>query len=60
MARELKPAKRPYSPPSFEALDASAAKGELKARGEPKDAGARQMLSLIHGQRKKKKAKLHP
>jgi hypothetical protein len=60
MARELKPAKRPYSPPSFELLDASAAKAELKTRGEPKDATVRQMFSLIDEQRKKKKAKLHP
>ena len=60
MARELKPSQKPYSPPSFEMLNASAARAEPKARGEPKDATVRQMISLIDGQRKKKKAKLHP
>ena len=60
MARELKLAKRPYTPPSFEVLDATAAKAELKTRGEPKNATVRQMFSLIDGQRKKKKAKSHP
>jgi hypothetical protein len=47
MAGVLKPAKRPYSPPSFKVLDARAAKAELKARGEPKDSTVRQMFSKL-------------
>ena len=58
MARDLKPAKKPYSLPSFEMLNASAAKAELEAKGDSKDANVRQMLSLIDGKLKKKKAKL--
>jgi hypothetical protein len=60
MARDLKPAKRPYVPPSFEMLDDSAAKAELEAKGDSKDANIRKMLSLIDGKRKKKKATSDP
>jgi hypothetical protein len=47
MVRDRKPAKRPYTAPSFQMLDATAAKAELEAKGEPQDQNVRQMLSLI-------------
>jgi hypothetical protein len=46
--RDLKVAKKPYSPPSFQVLDASAAKAELEATGTSDDANARQMLSVLN------------
>ena len=56
MASDLKPAKRSYSPPSFERLDASTARDELKAKGEPKDANVKKMLSFIKRQLNRRKA----
>jgi hypothetical protein len=50
-------AKKRYSPPSLEVLDASAAKAKLKSKGDPKDPNTKKMLSLIDGQLKKRKAK---
>ncbi len=50
MARDRKHAKRPYTAPSFQMLDATAAKAELEAKGEPKDETVQQMLSLIDEQ----------
>jgi hypothetical protein len=41
-------------------LDDSAAKAELEAKGDSKDANVRKMLSLIEGKRKKKKATSDP
>jgi hypothetical protein len=55
MARDVKPAKRPYTAPAFQVLDASAAKAELEAKGRPKDEKVQQMFSLIDEQSKKKK-----
>jgi hypothetical protein len=55
MARDVKTAKMPYTAPSFQVLDASAAKGELEAKGEPKDENVQRMFSLIDEQSKKKK-----
>jgi hypothetical protein len=57
MARNLKPAKRPYGPPSFEVLDANAAKAKLKAMGDPKEATTQKMSSLIDEKLNKRKAK---
>jgi hypothetical protein len=56
MTHDPKIRRKPYSAPSFEILDADAAKAELKAKGEAKDV---KMLSLIEGKRKKVKAKRH-
>ena len=56
MARDLKPAKRPYGPPSFEVLDANAAKAKLKEMGDPKEA-TQKMSSLIDEKLNKRKAK---
>ncbi len=50
MARDRKHAKRPYRAPSFQMFDATAAKAELEAKGEPKDENVQQMLSLIDEQ----------
>jgi hypothetical protein len=47
MVRDPKQAKRPYSAPSFQMLDATAAKAEVKAKGEPKDKNVQHMLALI-------------
>ena len=48
MDRDLKAAKKPYSAPSFQLLDAGAAKAELEATGSSNDANARQMLSVLN------------
>lgn len=40
-------AKKPYTPPSFEKLDADAARVELEATGIPKDPGVKKMFSAI-------------
>lgn len=45
--------KKPYSSPSLVALDASAAKAKLEAQGNPRDAVAVKMLSLIDGELRK-------
>jgi hypothetical protein len=50
LVRDFKPEKRPYSPPSFEVRDASAAKAELEALGALQDDNARQMLSVANQQ----------
>ena len=55
MARDVKPAKRPYTAPAFQVLDATAAKAELEAKGESKDENVQRMFSLIDKQPKKKK-----
>lgn len=46
--RDLKFEKKPYSAPSFQVLDAGAAKAELEDAGVPHDPGARQMLSALN------------
>jgi hypothetical protein len=46
--RDLKVTKKPYSAPSFQVLDAGAAKAELEATGTPDDENARQMLSVLN------------
>jgi hypothetical protein len=46
--RDLKVAKKPYSAPSFQVLDAGAAKAKLEATGTPDDENARQMLSVLN------------
>lgn len=48
MVRDLKAAKKPYSAPSFQVLDAGAAQAELEANGALNDANARQMLSVLN------------
>ncbi len=48
MDRDLNVAKKPYSAPSFQVLDAGAAKAELEATGTPDDENARQMLSVLN------------
>lgn len=48
MDRDLKVAKKTYSAPSFQVLDAGAAKAELEATGTPDDENARQMLSVLN------------
>ena len=45
MPSKLKAAKKPYSSPSFNMLDAQAAQAELEAKGDPKEANIRKMLS---------------
>ena len=47
MVRDPKAAKKTYSPPSFQILDASAAKAELEATAESDDLNVRQMLSIL-------------
>ena len=42
--------KEAYIAPTFQMLDATAAKAELEAKGEPKDKNVRQMLSLVDEQ----------
>lgn len=48
MVRDPKAAKKPYSAPAFQVLDAGAAKAELEATGAMNDANARQMLSVLN------------
>lgn len=60
MVRDLKPAKTPYRPPSFEVVDAGAAKAELEALGALQDDNARQMLSVANQQLDGKTSPLHP
>lgn len=48
MVQDLKVAKKPYNAPSFQVLDADAAKAELKAGGESNDAGTQQMLAVLN------------
>ncbi len=48
MVQDLKVTKKPYNAPSFQVLDADAAKAELKAGGESNDAGTRQMLAVLN------------
>ena len=50
MDRTLKIAKKPYSAPSFQILDAGAAKTELEGTGISNDGNARQMLSVLKHQ----------
>jgi len=50
-------AKKRYSPPSLQVLDADAAKAKLKSNRDPKDPIIKRMLSLIDGKLKKQKAK---
>jgi hypothetical protein len=45
--RDLKVAKKPYSAPAFQVLDAGAAKAELEAPASSDDANVRQMLSVL-------------
>ena len=51
MDRDLKVAKKPYSAPSFQVLDAGVAKAELEAPGTPDDENAREMLSVLNRSR---------
>jgi hypothetical protein len=46
--REPKVAKKPYSAPAFQVLDADAAKAELEATGPSNDVNVRQMLSVLN------------
>lgn len=48
MVRDPKAAKKPYSPPSFQILDASAAKAELEAAGASNDVNGRRILSVLN------------
>jgi hypothetical protein len=48
VVRDLKAAKKPYSAPSFQVLDANAAKAELEASEALNDENARQMLSVLN------------
>jgi len=57
MPEGLGTAKKRYSPPSLQVLDAGAAKAKLKSKGDPKDPIIKRMLSLIDGKLKKQKAK---
>lgn len=50
MVRELKGTKKPYRPPVFEILNASAARLELGAAKVSPDASTRQMLCIINPQ----------
>ncbi|MGH9547055.1 MAG: hypothetical protein ACRD23_17760 [Terriglobales bacterium] len=58
MVRDLKAAKKPYAPPSFEVLDAAAAKLELEVTGVSPDANTRHMWSAITKQLDRKTAQL--
>lgn len=55
MPRDPKAVKKPYNSPSFAVCDASAAKAQLKAKGDPKDPNTQKMLSLIDEQLKRRK-----
>jgi hypothetical protein len=46
--RDLKVEKKPYNAPSFQILDAGAARAELEATGLLNDANARRMLSVLN------------
>jgi hypothetical protein len=46
--RDLKVAKKPYKAPSFQVVDAGAAKAELEASGPLNDENARKMLSVLN------------
>jgi hypothetical protein len=48
VVRDPKAAKKPYSAPAFQVLDAGAAKAELEATGASNDANARQLLSVLN------------
>ena len=50
-------AKKSYTSPSFRALDAAAAKAELKAKGVPQDRGGQEMLFLMDELLNKRRAK---
>jgi hypothetical protein len=46
--QDLKIAKKPYSAPSFQVLDAATAKAELEATGTLNDTNTRQMLAVLN------------
>jgi hypothetical protein len=48
VVQDLKVAKKPYNAPSFQVLDAGAAKAELEAAEESNDADTRQMLAVLN------------
>jgi hypothetical protein len=54
VVRDPKAAKKPYSPPSFQILDAGAAKAELEAIGASSDENARQILTVLNQQQVEK------
>jgi hypothetical protein len=53
---DVKVPKRPYSAPSFEIVDVSAARTELEAKTTSEDVDTRRMLSLIDKALKEKKS----
>jgi hypothetical protein len=56
MPSKLEAAEKPCSGPSFSMLDAQAAQAELEAKGDPKEANIRKLLSAA-GERFKDKTK---
>jgi hypothetical protein len=48
VARDRKSAKKLYRAPSFQILEAGAAKAELEATGAVSDVNARRMLSILN------------
>ena len=48
MPRNPKGTKRPYIQPSFEEVDASAAKARPRVTGEPEDPGVQTLLSVAN------------
>jgi hypothetical protein len=48
MPRDLRPAKKPYSPPSLVVLDPRAAKEKLEAEEDSKDVALQEMLSICN------------
>jgi hypothetical protein len=54
VVRDPKAAKKPYSPPAFQILDAGAARAELEAAGASNDVNGRQILSVVNQPRDEK------
>ena len=54
MLSDPKVTKEPYRSPCLVELEASTVKAKLEAQGNPKDAIALKMLSLIDGERNKR------
>jgi len=60
VVQDLKAAKKPYSAPAFQILDAAAAKIELEAASASEDANARQILSVVNRELERGQIECHP
>ena len=59
MVQNIKIAKKPYRAPALRVLEPAAARAKLEAPRDPRDAEARQMLSLLNQRRVGKRSAAH-